>query len=63
FTLSLLRAGAYPIEWFGAGDVVYLYILVSYASTALVVVGLALFAYARRKRKVEADLGSALSLD
>lgn len=63
FTLSLLRAGAYPIEWFGAGDVVYLYMLISYASTALVVVGLALFAYARRKRKVEADLGSALSLD
>jgi hypothetical protein len=63
FALSLLRAGAYPVEWFGTGNVVYLYMLVSYVSTALVVVGLALFAYARRNRKVQSDLGSALSLD
>lgn len=63
FALSLLRAGAYPVEWFGTGNVVYMYMLISYASTALVVVGLALFAYARRNGKVKTELGSALSLD
>ncbi|MGX5717504.1 hypothetical protein [Arthrobacter sp. MAHUQ-56] len=63
FTLSLLRAGSYPAEWYGSGDLAYVYMLISYASTALVVVGLALFGYARRQRKPETQLGSALSLD
>lgn len=63
FLLSLLRAGAYPVEWFGPEDTAYLYMLISYVSTAAVVTGLAVFAYARRKRKVETDLGSALSID
>lgn len=63
FALSLIRAGTYPAEWFGPKETAYLFMLISYASTALVVTGLALFAYARRKRKVETDLGSALSID
>lgn len=63
FALSLLRAGTYPAEWFGPTETAYLYMLISYASTALVVIGLAVFAYARRKRKAQSDLGSALSID
>lgn len=34
FALSLLRAGTYPVEWFGPADAAYLYMLISYASTA-----------------------------
>jgi hypothetical protein len=63
FGLSLIRAGSYPAEWYGTKDLAYVYMLVSYASTALVVLGLALFAYARRQRKAETELGSALSID
>lgn len=63
FMLSLLRAGSYPAEWYGSKDLAYVYMLISYASTALVVIGLALFAYARRQKKPERELGSALSID
>ncbi|GGH99397.1 hypothetical protein GCM10007170_34140 [Arthrobacter liuii] len=63
FALSLARAFTYPIELGATGDVTYLFMIVSYISTAFVVIGLALFAYARRSRKTETELGSALSID
>lgn len=63
FFLSLLRAGTYPVEWFGSEDTAYVFMFISYVSTAAVVIGLAVFAYARRNRKAETDLGSALSID
>jgi hypothetical protein len=37
--------------------------IVSYISTAFVVIGLALFAYARKNRAAQTELGSALSID
>lgn len=63
FSLSLMRAATYPVEFGATGDVAYLFMLISYISTAFVVVGLALFAYARRNRKPQTELGSALSID
>lgn len=63
FALSLIRAFTYPLEFGAAGDVTYLFMIVSYISTAFVVVGLALFAYARKNRKPQIELGSALSID
>lgn len=63
FTLSLVRAFTYPVELGATGDVTYLFMIVSYISTAFVVVGLAVFAYARRKRAPQTELGSALSID
>lgn len=64
FAMSFLRAITYPVELSATGDFLNAYMLISYVSTALVVGGLALFAFARRTRKPEAELGqSALSLD
>lgn len=64
FAISFTRAVTYPLELSGSGDVLNVYMLVSYVSTFLVVAGLALFAYARRTRKPETELGrSALSID
>lgn len=63
FALSLLRAGSYPVEWYGPAETASFFMLVSYVSSACVVVGIALFACARRKRAAETELGSALSLD
>jgi hypothetical protein len=64
FAMSFIRALTYPLELAGSGDLLHLYMLASYVSTALVVGGLALFAYARRTRKPQAELGrSALSID
>ncbi len=63
FALSLIRAFTYPVELSATGNVTYLFMIVSYISTAFVVVGLALFAYARKNRKPQTELSSALSID
>jgi hypothetical protein len=64
FAMSFVRAVAYPLELSGRGELLNIYMLVTYLSTALVVAGLALFAYARRTRKPQTELGrSALSID
>ncbi|MEO3935081.1 hypothetical protein WMO79_19980 [Micrococcaceae bacterium Sec7.4] len=63
FSVSLIRAFTYPLELGATGDATYLFMIVSYISTAFVVVGLALFAYARKHRKPQAELGSLLSID
>ena len=63
FALSLMRAFTYPLELGATGDAIYVFMIVSYISTAFVVVGLALFAYARKHRKPQTELGSLLSID
>ncbi|WP_427136714.1 hypothetical protein [Pseudarthrobacter sp. S9] len=63
FALSLIRAFTYPLELGATGDAIYVFMIVSYISTAFVVIGLALFAYARKNRKPQTELGSLLSID
>jgi hypothetical protein len=63
FALSLMRAFTYPVELSATGNVTYLFMIVSYISTAFVVIGLALFAYARKNRIPQTELRSALSID
>jgi hypothetical protein len=63
FALSLMRAITYPVELGATGDVTYLFMIVSYVSTAFVVIGLSLFAYARKNRTPQTELRSALLID
>ncbi len=61
--ISLIRALTYPVELGVTGDLTYLFMIASYISTAFVVIGLALFAYARKGQKPQTQLGSALAID
>jgi hypothetical protein len=63
FFLSLLRLFTYAAEFTSNGDVARAFTIVSHLSTIFVVVGLALFAYARKKGLAQQQLESSLSIN